>query len=334
MRELRFGKKEMRVRQFGISSRTTLQSLKETDLSPSWQQDDTHRWIDVEAATQDDLRQLLAPLDLHESLLNACLTPERSTRFISQLNALYFELPTHLGWDESEKPYLAVICLNTTIITIHRDPLHTIEDIISGLDEEVPLYAKTSSALLYYVSMEIGRCNVDAALDVRAEAEKLDQTSHESLDDVDPQMITALRRRINHYAAVHDDHTYCNGLLRTVESEAFSASQQSQFFHELLPLSELAELARQLIDGADARVSSLERDYELSLQKRVDNRLRFLTILSAVLMPLSLISAIYGMNFNDLPGMGVPSGYWFVIGFMLATALLTGAYLYLRGWFE
>ena len=321
----------MKVQLFGISSKTTLQSLKETDLSPSWQQDDTHRWIDVEAATQDDLRQLLAPLDLHESLLSACLTPERSTRFISQRNALYFELPTHLGWDEPEKPYLSVICLNTTIITIHRDPLHTLDDIISGLDEEVPLYAKSSSALLYYVLMEIGRCNVDAALDVRAEAERLDQISHESLDDVAPQMITALRRRINHYAAVHDDHTYCTGLLRTVESEAFSASQQSQFFHELLRLS---ELAGQLIDGAEARVSSLERDYELSLQKRVDNRLRFLTILSAVLMPLSLISAIYGMNFTDLPGMGIPGGYWFVIGFMLATALLTGAYLYLRGWFE
>jgi magnesium transporter len=321
----------MNVRIFGISGKATLQALKETELSASWQQDDTHRWIDVEAATQDELRQLLEPLDLHASVLNACLMPERSTRFISQRNALYFELPTHLGWDESEKPYLSVICLNTTIITIHRDPLHTMDDIISGLDEEVPLYAQTSSALLYYVLLEVGRCNVDAALDVRAEAERLDQISHESLEGVDPQMISELRRRINHYAAVHDDHIYCTGLLQTVESEAFDASQQSQFFHELLRLS---ELAGQLIDGAESRVSSLERDYELSLQKRVDNRLRFLTVLSAVLMPLSLISGIYGMNFTDLPGMGVPGGYWFVIGFMLATALLTGAYLYLRGWFE
>ena len=169
----------MKVRVFGISSKATLQPLKETDLSASWQQDDTHRWIDVEAATQDELRQLLEPLDLHESLLNACLRPERSTRFISQTNALYFELPTHLGWDESEKPYLSVICLNTTIITIHRDPLHTMEDIMSGLDEEVPLLRPNLVGMLYYVLLEVGRCNVDAALDVRAEAERLDQISNE-----------------------------------------------------------------------------------------------------------------------------------------------------------
>lgn len=321
----------MNVRLFGISAKATLEPLQETDLSASWQQDDTHRWIDVEAATQEDLRQLLAPLGLHESLLNACLKAERSTRFISQRNALYLELPTHLGWNESEKPYLSVLCLKSTIITIHRDPLHTIDDIVSGLDEEVPLYAQTSSALLYYVLMEIGKCNIDAALNVRAEAEALDQISHERLEDVDPQMISALRRKINHHAAVHDDHTYCAGVLQTVESEAFSISEQSQFFHDMLRLS---ELSGRLVDGAESRVSSLERDYELSVQKRVDNRLRFLTILSAVLMPLTLISAIYGMNFTDLPGMGESSGYLVVIGFMLVTASMTGLYLYWRGWFE
>lgn len=321
----------MNVRLFGISSKATLQSLKETDLSASWQQDDTHRWIDVEAATQDDLRQLLAPLSLHKSLLNACLKRERSTRFLSQRNALYLELPTHLGWDEVEKPYLSVICLHTTIITIHRDPLHTVEDIIQGLHEDVPLYAQTSSALLYYVLTEIGKCNVDAALNVRAAAEELDQISRESLEDIDAQMISTLRRKINHHTAVHDDHTYCAGVLQTVESEAFSVSQQSHFFHEMLTLS---QLAGELIDGAESRVSSLERDYELSVQKRVDNRLRFLTILSAVLMPLTLISGIYGMNFTDMPGMGQPDGYFFIIGLMLTTALAIGVYLFWRGWFE
>ncbi len=108
--------------------------------------------------------------------------------------------------------------------------------------------------MLYYVLVESGKCNVDAALDVRSEAERLDQISHDSLDDVDPQMISTLRRRINHYASVHDDHTYCTGLLRTVESEAFSASQQSQFFHELLRLS---ELAAHLVDGAAAVLAAL-----------------------------------------------------------------------------
>jgi Mg2+ and Co2+ transporter CorA len=49
---------------------------------------------------------------------------------------------------------------------------------------------------------------------------------------------------------------------------------------------------------------------------------------------LTLISAIYGMNFEDLPAMNEPKGYLVVIGLMLGTAGATGAYLYWRGWFE
>ena len=321
----------MNVRAFGISDQATLVPLPETTLSASWQIDDDNRWIDVEAATPQELKQLLAPLGLHAEILDACLQPQRSTRLISQRKALYLEVPTHLGWDQQEKPYISVLCLNTTILTIHRDELHTIEDIIRNLDGDVPLYANSSSALLYYLLIEISKCNVDAALGVRAEAERLDQACHDQPDNLDPREIATLRRKVSHYAAVHDDHTYCAGVLQTVQTEAFRVSEQSHHFREMLPLT---ELTRQLIAGAESRVSSLQRDYEMLVQNRVDSRLQFLTILSAIFLPLTLLSGMYGMNFNDLPGMGVPSGYLIVIACMLLTAAATGAYFYWRGWFE
>jgi hypothetical protein len=61
----------MNARVFGISGKATPEALKETELSASWQQDETHRWIDVEAATQDELRQWLEPLNC----TNPCSTP-------------------------------------------------------------------------------------------------------------------------------------------------------------------------------------------------------------------------------------------------------------------
>ena len=274
------------------------------------------------------MRQLLAPLELPQAIVNACLEPQRSARFLSQRRRLYLEVPTHLGWDQTAKPYVSVLCLNTTLITIHRDSLHTIEDLIGGLDAEVPLYAQSTSALLYYLLIEIGRGNIDAALAVRADAERLDQDCHEHPNSLDPREIATLRRQVSHYSAVHDDHTYNVGMLQTVESEAFRISEQGKFFHETL---RLAELSQQLIDGAESRVNSLQRDYELQMQSRVENRLRFLTILSAVFLPLTLISAIYGMNFTNLPAMGLPYGYFIVVGFMLATAGVTGGLSILAG---
>jgi|GEM_PF-3328904 len=321
----------MNVRVFGISDNSTLIPLPETTLFASWQEDDIHRWIDIEAATPEELAQLLTPLNLRPEVLKACLLPERSVRMMSQTAALYMEVPTHLGWDQPEKPYISVLCLQTTIITIHRDRLHTIEDIIRDLDGDVPLYANNSSALLYYLLIEIGKHNVDAVLRVREKAELLDQACHENTAALDPQKISALRRKLSHYAAVHDDHSYCAGVLQTVESAVFRFSEQSRFFGDMLQLS---GLSGQIIVGTTARVESLQRDYEAVVQNRVESRLQFLTILSAVFLPLALISGIYGMNFDDLPGMGVKSGYLIVIGIMLGTAAFTAGYFYIRGWFE
>ncbi|QDT45689.1 CorA-like Mg2+ transporter protein [Gimesia alba] len=175
----------MNVRVFGISDNSTLIPLPETVLSASC-----------------ELEKLLTPFHLRPEVLAACLTPERSEHMMSQKNALYMEVPTHLGWDQSEKPYVSFLCLKSTVITIHRDKLHTIEDVIRNLDGDVPLYANNSSALLYFLLVEIGKQTVNVALRVREEAEQLDQACHENPDALDPQKFSILHRKISHYAAV------------------------------------------------------------------------------------------------------------------------------------
>ncbi len=321
----------MNVEVFGISDRATLERLEDVVLAAAWPEDPIHRWINVEDASPQELRELLAPLGLHPLILNACVASERCRRFISLESALYLEVSTHMGWDQQDKPYVSVLCLKSTIITIHRDDEHTMGDLIGELGASIPLYAKNSSALLLYLLTEIGRGSVDAALAVRTAAENMDRELHEQFESIDAQQIASLRRQISHLSNVHDDHTYCVGSLQAVESDALRVSEQSHFYHDLLRLEELAQ---HIVDGSEARVASLERDYELWMQKRADNRLQFLTVISALFLPMSLICSIYGMNFTDLPAMGQPLGYLVVLGFMLCSALITFGLLYLSGWFE
>ncbi len=321
----------MKLRIFGINERSMLESLPETSLSAAWVEDETERWIDIEAADDDELRSLLAPYQLPESILVACLAPQRTARFISRRNAFYLEIPTHLGWDQLIKPYVSILCLPTTIVTIHRDVEHTIEDVIDDLNEDVQLFDRSVSALLYHLLAKIGTKNLDAALDVRTRAEALAAELDADPDRIDPQQIAVMRRQISHYAAVHDDHTYCAGILRTVESRHLRVTDSSTLYGDILQLS---QVSGQMIDGARSRVTDLQQTYDGIVQQRVENRLRMLTILSAIFLPLTLISGIYGMNFEDLPGMGVPYGYLIVIGVMLVTVFGMGVYLARKGWFE
>ena len=43
-----------------------------------------------------------------------------------------------------------------------------------------------------------------------------------------------------------------------------------------------------------------------------------LTIVSTIILPLTLITGIYGMNFDDIPEIHIPGGYYICIAFMIA----------------
>jgi magnesium transporter len=47
-----------------------------------------------------------------------------------------------------------------------------------------------------------------------------------------------------------------------------------------------------------------------------------LTIITAVFVPLSFLAGIYGMNFENMPELHSPSGYFILLGVMASIALL------------
>ncbi|MBA3331765.1 MAG: magnesium transporter CorA, partial [Actinobacteria bacterium] len=59
--------------------------------------------------------------------------------------------------------------------------------------------------------------------------------------------------------------------------------------------------------------------------------LRVLTVFSAVVLPLTLISGIFGMNV-DFPGEGTGEAFWLVVALMAATLLGLLAFFRLKRW--
>jgi magnesium transporter len=72
-------------------------------------------------------------------------------------------------------------------------------------------------------------------------------------------------------------------------------------------------------------VEGLESTNESVLSHEVNDVLRVLTAASALLLPMTLIASIFGMNVR-VPGQDETSGFWVVIGVML---LLAGCLVYL-----
>lgn len=76
---------------------------------------------------------------------------------------------------------------------------------------------------------------------------------------------------------------------------------------------------------------ALEETNESVLSHRVNDILRVLTSISVIVLPLTLIASIWGMN-SEVPGQGGPLAFWAVLGAMLVILLGMIGYFRRRGW--
>jgi len=63
-------------------------------------------------------------------------------------------------------------------------------------------------------------------------------------------------------------------------------------------------------------VEGLESTNESVLSHRVNDVLRILTAFSAILLPLTLVASVFGMN-TAVPGEGSLAGFFVVVGVMV-----------------
>ncbi len=96
-------------------------------------------------------------------------------------------------------------------------------------------------------------------------------------------------------------------------------------YDHLHRVSVLAENYRDLIGGL------LNLHFNV-VANRTNDVVKILTIFSAIVLPLSLIAGIYGMNFENMPELKTRNGYFLTIASMVIVAIGLLAYFWRKGW--
>jgi magnesium transporter len=119
-------------------------------------------------------------------------------------------------------------------------------------------------------------------------------------------------------------------LLRMSRGEFSLIDQQMLPFYRdvhdhIVRVTDLAESYRDLISG------SLEA-YLSVVSNRMNEIMKVLTIFSAIMLPLTFIAGVYGMNFDNMPELHSRNGYFAVWGIMITVALGMLFLFWKRGW--
>ena len=148
---------------------------------------------------------------------------------------------------------------------------------------------------------------------------------------LDPEEHLALKHDATALEIQFEDHLQCAAGMAKFDSDSVEAKS----FRPLM-LQLQADLVRGLeaVVRLKSRITDLHQFQVREADETTNRRLKVLTILSAIYLPATLIAGIYGMNFNNIPIMSVPFGYFIVMGIMALVVIGQLVLFYKRGWFK
>ena len=255
-------------------------------------------------------------VDDYPEYLFAVLHFPRYDKAIQRLNAA--EIDIFLGPD-----YLVTIP-NVELLPVTR-LFRRCEEDAEFRDE---LFAKGSGRLLYEVLDDLfDYCfPILDKIGYKLDALEDDVFENRRSEDIVRDISNAKQEIISYRKIIKPERSTLRLLERHVER--FLPEELELYFDDIVDAS---ERIWDLLDNYKEVVEGLEDTNESVISHRQNNVLRVLTVVSVILLPLTLISGIFGMNVH-FPGFDTAWAFWTIVGGMLATALSLIAFFRYKRW--
>jgi magnesium transporter len=238
------------------------------------------------------------------------LEPRHSTLLDRYTEAVYIEFPTNLENSGDAIAYLSIIMSPHLIATIRRGEMPAMQTLLERLQHEVRLPFARTIAVLYYILDHFIDKNTLAALKLRDRIGALERAFVDDPGEISLSMVTQIKQQIRALTSIAEDQRYCVMSLKDLNSPVADFTNYESYIRDLVSNTEhvLRALGR-----SEKRVSDLERTFQLTVHDASDKRLRILTIISAIFLPLTLITGFFGMNFRGMILLNWQYGFWLAL---------------------
>jgi magnesium transporter len=290
-------------------------------------------WIDIEAPTEEEDRILRDVFQFHPLTIEDC----RETRNYPKVEEFpgYLYMIVHGVRADTSPDHFNTVELDAFlgpnyVITYHHDKFRSIDNVKKLLSTSPIACQRGSAFLLHQILDQIVDFYSPVLDDFDERISKLEddiftlsrpnQAILEEIMDM-KRGVLRLRRISARQKEV---------ILRTSRGEfALIPPAMLPFYRDihdhLIRVTDLAESYRDLISGAlDAYLSVVGN--------RMNEIMKVLTIFSAIMLPLTFIAGVYGMNFDNIPELHREWGYFVVWGVMISVAVLMLGLFWRAGW--
>jgi magnesium transporter len=272
-------------------------------------------WVDIERPTGDDLRLLGEGFGFHPLSVRDVAEPHSLPK-LDEYDSYVFQTvmaPRRLGvTDEVLQVELSIYFLPGTLVTVRDEPWAPIDELWDGVVRD-PARELGKGAQVVFHNV------VDRA--VRAYESVIDSVE-QRIDTMEPEVLT-LKGGDATLTSIFRLRRTLRQLLRLVRAQQESVYRLS-LGHVKSLRKETCYLFRDvydhlvryhaLLDDHRETLAGLRDTYIGVASNRLNEVMRRLTVFSALLLPLTFLTGLWGMNFDVLPFAHHGGGFWFFVG--------------------
>ncbi|MFC3749267.1 magnesium/cobalt transporter CorA [Paenibacillus sp. GCM10012306] len=295
----------MKIRLVNAGVFTPIDDINETLSPPA----EGFYWIDADV---EDLELIQPMFNLHDLAVEDCLSEEDQRPKIEIYENHYFIVVNSIRFDDEEifLRALNVFLGRHFIITVTKQKINELRVLKPMLwEQEV---SEPDKFLYLLIDLVVDNYfSVGDRIEVRIEKLEEDILMHTKKSHLSE--IIGLRSEILWLKKMLGPQKEVINTLNKKDLRLIDDQLQKYFsdiYENAVKISETFETYRDLM-------GNLREAYQSSIANRANEIMRVFTAITTIFMPLTVITGIYGMNFDHMPELHSRYGYYTVIGLML-----------------
>ncbi len=305
-------------------------TVSQSDLKSAFSKEGAVGWLDLISPDQDELGLLVDHFGFHPLAMEDAKTEFNLPKIDTYSDHLFIVWHSPLADGNFHEPPFCEVDIFVTsnlVVTIHHGEINSLAKLFERAKESKNLMARGPGFILhaiidhmvdeYYILVDKISDDIDLLEDEIFEATDQDQLK---------RLFDYKRRLLSIRKIVAPQREVISLLIR---HEKFLGEDVYLYFQDiydhLVRILDLVDTSREII--------SLAMEIYLSqISNRLNEVMKRLTIVATIFMPLTLITSLYGMNFENMPELSWKYGYYYVLAFMAVFSLVIFLFFKRKRW--
>ncbi|MBL7119052.1 MAG: magnesium/cobalt transporter CorA [Dehalococcoidia bacterium] len=306
--------------------------LSEEDIRSAFAAKEGLLWVDVRETTEEDDAFLARIFNFHHLAIEDCVSPRLHAAKIDDFDDYLF-ITVHgvnhrAESDIVEMTEMGIFLGSHFVVSNHNFPLYSVEAVMRQVDDSGrPM--KRGADFLAHALIDTLVDNVLPTIDRMGDvAEELEE---EVIRHPQQSTLEAIMKLKRSAVRVRRVMTPQREIMNRLSRGEFPIIRQEAlvFFRDVYDhVVRIGDMNQALLDRADNALAM----YMSSIANRQNETMRVLTIVATIILPLTLLAGIYGMNFENMPELRTSWAYHAVLGFMGAVVFGGICWFWARRW--